>query len=148
MRAILLLLAALLGSPAEPANIATGAIKRFGVASVIADKFTRSYIGFSAFTNKVEEIDVTSWGIDAAYAEQLGKVAAVLSAQYVAAPTTPHLDVQTDGQTENARRCLSGAATPANFREALRRGDLRPGRRSKPLGCRTNTGLMRSRRQR
>jgi hypothetical protein len=95
MRAILLLLAALLGSPAEPANIATGAIKRFGVASVIADKFTRSYIGFSAFTNKVEEIDVTSWGIDAAYAEQLGKVAAVLSAQYVAAPTTPHLDVQT-----------------------------------------------------
>jgi hypothetical protein len=28
MRAILLLLAALLGSPAEPANIATGAIRR------------------------------------------------------------------------------------------------------------------------
>ncbi len=90
MRTVFLLLAALLSAPAEPATIAVGSIKRFGVVSVVADKFTRSYIGFTAFTNKVEEIDVTSWGIDAAYADQLGKAAAgVLSAQYVAAPYSP-----------------------------------------------------------
>jgi hypothetical protein len=87
MQAMFLLLAALLSAPAKPATIATGSIKRFGVVSVVADKFTRSFIGFTAFSNKVEEIDVTSWGIDAAYADQLGKVAAgLLSAQYVIAP--------------------------------------------------------------
>jgi hypothetical protein len=87
VRASFLFLAALLSAPAEPAKVATGSIKRFGVVSVVADKFTRSYIGITAFTNKNEEIDVTAWGLDAAYADQLGKVAAaLLSAQYVAAP--------------------------------------------------------------
>lgn len=87
MRPICLLLAALLSAPAAPAKIATGSIKRFGVISVVADKFTRSFIGFTAFGNKIDEIDVTSWGIDAAYADQLGKVAAgLLSAEYIAAP--------------------------------------------------------------
>jgi hypothetical protein len=90
MRAVFLLLAALLSAPAVHAKIATGSIKRFGVVSVVADKFTRSFIGFTAFGNKVDEIDVTSWSIDAAYAGQLGKVAAgLLSAQYVAAPYSP-----------------------------------------------------------
>jgi hypothetical protein len=78
MGAMFLFLAALLSAPAEPATIAAGSIKRFGVVSVIADKFARSYIGLTAFTNKVEEIDVTAWDIDAAYADQLGKVAAGL----------------------------------------------------------------------
>jgi hypothetical protein len=90
MRVIVLLLAALLFAPAEAAKLAPGSIKRFGVVSVVADTFTRSYIGFSAFTNKLDEIDVTSWGIDAAYAEQLGNVAAgLLGAQYVAVPYSP-----------------------------------------------------------
>ena len=94
-----LLLAALLSASAEPATIAAGSIKRFGVVSVVADKFTRSYIGFTAFNNKVEEIDVTSWGIDAAYADQLGKVAAgLLSAQYVVAAYSPN-DFSKIGQT-------------------------------------------------
>jgi hypothetical protein len=71
-------------------NRPAGSIKRFGVVSVVADKFVRSYVGFTAFTNKVAEIDVTAWGIDAAYADQLGKVAAgLLSAEYVAAPYSP-----------------------------------------------------------
>ena len=90
MRAICFLLATLLSAPPVPAKIATGSIKRFGVISVVADKFTRSFVGFSAFGNKVDEIDVTSWGVDAAYADQLGKVAAgLLSAEYVAAPYSP-----------------------------------------------------------
>jgi hypothetical protein len=67
MRAMFLFLAGLLSAPAEPATIAAGSIKRFGVVSVVADKFARSYIGLTAFTNEVEEIDVTAWGIDAAY---------------------------------------------------------------------------------
>jgi hypothetical protein len=86
MRAMFLVLAALFSASAAPAKIATGSIKRFGVVSVAADKFTRSYIGFTVFTNKDDEIDVTSWGLDAAYADQLGKAAAeLLNAQYVAA---------------------------------------------------------------
>jgi hypothetical protein len=90
VRASFLFLAALLSAPAEPAKVATDSIKRFGVVSVVADKFTSSYIGVTAFTNKVEEIDVTPWGIDAAYAKQLGSVAAGLfGAQYVAAPYSP-----------------------------------------------------------
>lgn len=90
MRAIFLLLAALLSAPAATAKVAAGSIKRFGVVSVVADKFTRSFIGFSAFGNKIDEIDVASWGIDAGYADQLGKVAAgLLSAEYVAAPYSP-----------------------------------------------------------
>ena len=91
MRAMFLFLVALLSAPAEPATIAAGSIKRFGVVSVVADKFARSYIGFTAFTNKVEEIDVTAWGINAAYADQLGKAAAgLLSAKYVTAPYSPN----------------------------------------------------------
>jgi hypothetical protein len=99
MRAAFLLLAILLSVPAGPATIAAGSIKRFGVVSVVADKFTRSYIGITVFTNKNEEIDVTSWGLDAAYAEQLGKVAAtLLSAEYVATPNSP-VDFSTINQT-------------------------------------------------
>jgi hypothetical protein len=42
---------------------------------------------FTAFGNKSDEIDVTSWGLDATYAEQLGRIAAeLLSAQYIVAP--------------------------------------------------------------
>ena len=90
MRAMFLFLALLLGASAEPKEIATGSIKRFGVVSVVADKFTRSYIGITVFTNKNEEINVTSWGLDAAYADQLGKVAAgLLSAEYIAEPYSP-----------------------------------------------------------
>ena len=90
MRAIFLFLAALLSPPVVHSKIPTGSIKRFGVVSVVADKFTRSFVGLTAFGNKVDEIDVTSWGIDTAYADQLGKVAAgLLSAQYVAAPYSP-----------------------------------------------------------
>jgi hypothetical protein len=86
MRAMFLLFAVLLCTPAET-KVLAGSIKRFGVVSVVADKFTRSYVGFTAFGNKSDEIDVTSWGLDATYAEQLGKIAAeLLGAQYVVAP--------------------------------------------------------------
>ena len=77
----------LLSAAAKPSAIEAGSVKRFGVVSVLADRFTRSYVGFTAFNNKSEEIDVTPWGIDSAYADQLGKVAAeLLRGQYVAAP--------------------------------------------------------------
>jgi hypothetical protein len=87
MRAIFALLALLLSAAAQPSAIEAGLVKRFGVVSVLADRFARSYVGFTAFNNKSEEIDVTSWGMDSAYADQLGKVAAeLLRGQYVAAP--------------------------------------------------------------
>ena len=54
MRATFLFLAALLSTSAEPATIATGSIKRFGVVSVVADKFTRSPEDFS-------KISQTNW---------------------------------------------------------------------------------------
>jgi hypothetical protein len=56
-------------------------------------------IGITVFGNKTDEIDVAFWGIDAAYTDQLGKVAAdLLSAQYVAAPY-PYDDFSKINQT-------------------------------------------------
>ena len=99
MRALVLLLAALLNAPAATAKIPFGSIKRFGVVAVVADKFTRSVIGITVFGNKTDEINVASWGIDAAYTDQLGKVVAdLLSAQYVAAPY-PYDDFSKINQT-------------------------------------------------
>lgn len=86
---VFLLLAAFLNAPAATAKIPAGSIKRFGVVSVVADKFSRSVIGITVFGNKTDEIDIASWGIDATYTDQLGKVAAdLLGAQYVAAPSS------------------------------------------------------------
>ena len=96
---VFLLLAALLAAPAATAKVPAESIKRFGVVSVVADKFTRSVIGMTVFGNKSDEIDIASWGIDAAYTDQLGKIAAeLLGAQYVAA-TYSYDDFSTINQT-------------------------------------------------
>jgi hypothetical protein len=123
MRAALVLIAVLLSAFAKPATLPTVSIKRFGVVSVVADKFTRSYIGITAFTNKIEEIDVTSWGLDAAYADQLGKAAAaILSADYVAAPNTPG-DFSRINQT-NWRGASDGSSIEAAVKTSCAAGEL------------------------
>ncbi|MBI3480534.1 MAG: hypothetical protein HY016_09305 [Nitrosomonadales bacterium] len=59
-------------------------IKRFSTVSMVADTVSREYVGYTAFGNEFEEMDISQWDIDKLYATQLASaVQAVFGATYV-----------------------------------------------------------------
>ena len=49
-------------------------IKRVAVASFVGNKLTRQVVGMTVFNNDKEEVDIASWGVDAAFEGQVTKV--------------------------------------------------------------------------
>lgn len=66
-----LILAGCVTAPASIEQEAASRIHRVGVISSTADVLTRQYTGVTAFGNEKEEMDISSWNLDAQYEEQL-----------------------------------------------------------------------------
>jgi hypothetical protein len=77
-RFLLIFLISLTGCATGPRQITTdevARIKRFSVISVVADTFTRQYVGLTVFGNEKEEKSIGDLGTDDAYQGQLGAAA-------------------------------------------------------------------------
>lgn len=48
-------------------------IKRVGVVSVAAQVFNRQHVGLTMFGNETEKLDISAWGLDAKYGQQLSR---------------------------------------------------------------------------
>lgn len=60
-------------TPPKPLSIELSSqIKRVAVVSTVGDTFTRKYTGITVFGNEMEGKDISDWGIDQKYEEQIG----------------------------------------------------------------------------
>ena len=60
------------GCATQPiSNEVASHLKRVGVISMAAREFEREYVGFMVFGNENETKDITAWGIDKAYEDQI-----------------------------------------------------------------------------
>lgn len=88
--AVVLTTAFLGGCATQNASIASDVFKRLnrvGVVSVTANRFTRQYVGVTAFGNEWEEKALAEWNINAQYEGQIAlAVESVLGAKAVRAP--------------------------------------------------------------
>lgn len=65
----LLLLVGCAENSLKPEKLAQ--IKRVGVVSLAANKLERQYVGLTVFGNEHEELDISSWGVDAEYEQAM-----------------------------------------------------------------------------
>ena len=66
---------------------ATASFKRIGVVSVTAQILKRQHVGFTVFGNEEEKIDISSWGIDNKYEQQVSNELKTLGGLEVIAGT-------------------------------------------------------------
>jgi hypothetical protein len=57
-------------APSTPAPNASSSYKRIGIVSIMAQTYTRLYVGLTVFNNELEKVDISSWDLDTEYERQ------------------------------------------------------------------------------